>query len=343
MILNIKKGILFAAMILITVISLNAQTILTIEGKDFTNSDTAAWLGVDIPRSVPTKLTFKNNSITSKNGFGYLLQAGDEAPVPANNNLDGSTIIGNKFKWIGEDNLKIITHGLFTGYNENVTVMYNYLDKVPYGIIFKSGTDNGVNMTFTSGGCAYNICRNGKFAGRVKGINGIRFYNNTFYSGDGKGWYLLLITSNRDRAVPAPSTGTRIFNNIFYSTTQIPMIKIDSACLSDFECDNNIYWCTAGEPIFVIEGKTFTFSQWRALGYDKHSVVMDPQFMDFVNFIPEKPLSYGKDLGPEWKAGLSTNVQWKTGMSPSLTNQYGPWQVGAILHGKKIRNKMVKK
>ena len=35
-----------------------------------------------------------------------------------------------------------------------------------------------------------------KFAGRVKGINGIKFYNNTFYSGDGTGWYLLLITAN---------------------------------------------------------------------------------------------------------------------------------------------------
>ena len=121
-----------------------------------------------------------------------MLQAGDESPLPENNNLDGEVITGNKLIWNGQYSSSIITHGLFAGYNINSTVKYNYLQNVPYGIIFKSGTNTGVNMTFTSGGCAYNIWKNGKFAGRVKGINGVKFYNNTFYSGDGKGWYLVI-------------------------------------------------------------------------------------------------------------------------------------------------------
>ena len=235
----------------------SAGKILTIEGTAIVNTKTGKWSGVDIPRNSPTVFTYRNNSITSENSEGYLLQAGDESPGSENNNLDGEIITGNKFIWKGPADPAIITHGLFAGYNINSVVKYNYLENVPYGILFKSGTDEGVNMTFTSGGCAYNIWKNGKFGGRVKGINGIKFYNNTFYSGDGKGWYILLITGNMDRDVPSPSLGTKIFNNIFYSTIQIPMIKIESGCLADFECDYNVYWCTAGEPVFNMTEKRF--------------------------------------------------------------------------------------
>ena len=54
------------AFLLLTGLSANSQTILTIEGQTYTNSDDT-WLGVNIPRSVPTALTFKNNSISSVN------------------------------------------------------------------------------------------------------------------------------------------------------------------------------------------------------------------------------------------------------------------------------------
>ena len=54
------------AFLLLTGLSVNSQTILTIEGQTYTNSD-ETWSGVNIPRSVPTTLTFKNNSISSIN------------------------------------------------------------------------------------------------------------------------------------------------------------------------------------------------------------------------------------------------------------------------------------
>ena len=73
-----------------------AQTTLTIEEQTYINSD-GSWAGVNIPRSVPTKLTFRNNSITSINTSGYMLQAGDEEPAATNNNLEGAIITGNKF------------------------------------------------------------------------------------------------------------------------------------------------------------------------------------------------------------------------------------------------------
>ncbi len=308
------------------------QTVLTIEGTRVNNTLSGNWSGVNIPRDVQTQFTYRNNSITSINTYGYLLQAGDESPGSTNNKLDGEVIIGNKFVWNGTNSPSVITHGLFVGYNINSVVKYNYLDKVPYGIIFKSGTDLGYNMTFTSGGCAYNICRNGKFSGRVKGINGVKFYNNTFYSGDGSGWYLLLITENMDRLVPAPSVGTKVFNNIFYSTTQIPMIRIESGSLKNFECDYNIYWCTVGEPKFNIDGTTVSWAQWRARGYDAHSRIMNPNFINTIDFVPAARLDFGTNLGTEWQTGLSTSATWVPGSSPSTTAQNGTWQVGARIY-----------
>ncbi len=305
---------------------------LTISGQITTSNVTGFWNGVNIPRAVPTKFTYQNNSITSVNSSGYLLQAGDEGSLPSNNNLDNELITGNKFIWNGIPDQAIITHGIFVGYNINSIVRYNYLQNVPYGIIFKSGTDAGVNMTFTSGGCAYNICRNGKFAGRVKGINGVKFYNNTFYSGDGKGWYLLLVTGNSDRTIPSPSVGTKIFNNIFYSTTQIPMIEIESGCLKDFESDYNVYWCSAGEPLFNIDGVNLTWAQWKARGYDAHSIIIDPDFKDTIHLVPATRLDYGKNLGADWQTGLSVSATWTPALPPATADQNGSWQAGAYVY-----------
>jgi uncharacterized protein YjdB len=326
-----KRNLIILFLVLNTVLSF-AQTVLTIEGTTTNSTVTGNWAGVNIPRNVPTQFTYRNNSITSVNTQGYLLQAGDESPGNTNNKLDGEVITGNKLVWNGANSPSVITHGLFAGYMINSIIKYNYLDKVPYGIIFKSGTDDGINMTFTSGGCAYNICKNGKFSGRVKGINGVKFINNTFYSGDGGGWYLMLITENMDRDIPAPSIGTKVFNNIFYSTIQIPMIKIESGCLSNFECDYNIYWCSAGEPRFNIDGETITWDEWRAMGYDEHSRILNPNFLNTIDFVPSSRLDYGKNMGSEWQTGLSTTATWVPGSAPSTMNQNGTWQVGARIY-----------
>ena len=311
---------------------LSAQVTLIRQGILINNTATGFWNGDVIAKSVPTLLTYRNNSITSVNSAGYMLMAGDEGPGTNNNNLDGAIITGNKFSWNGENSASIITHGVFTGYNKNLTVRYNYVKDVPYGLLFKSGTDAGVNMTFTSGGCAYNICKNGKFAVRMKGMNGVKVYNNTFYSGDNSAWCLLLITSNADRPIPAPSTGTEVFNNIFYTTSLMPMISIESGSLANFKCDYNVYWCDVREPIFAIDGINITWAQWQARGYDTHSKVINPNFINTIDFVPSTRLDYGTNLGAEWQAGLSTTAQWVVGAAPANTNQNGSWQVGARIY-----------
>jgi hypothetical protein len=310
---------------------LSAQVIFRKEGIVVNNSITGNWEGVNIPRSVQTTFYFLNNSVTSVNSAGYLLQAGDEGPLSTNNNLDGALIAGNKFTWNGTDPSSI-THGVFTGYNVNYTIRYNYLDRTPYGILFKSGNDNGTNLTYNSAyGASYNIIKNALLSLRMKGINGIRVYNNTFYCSFKSG-SVILIDANHDRAIPAPATGAKIKNNIFYTVNQMYNISIESGCLKDFESDYNIFYCESGTPVFAINGVKKTFAQWQALGYDLHSVVINPDFINTTGFVPKKRLDYGTNLGTGWETGLSTTATWITGTAPATTIQNGKWQAGAIIY-----------
>jgi Secretion system C-terminal sorting domain len=302
---------------------------LTIGGTFVNNVESGTWAGVNIPRSEPTTFTYRNNSVASINSAGYMLQAGDEAGNSQNNNLDGMNITGNIFTWNGTD-FSSITHAVFTGYNINSIIRYNYLDKTPHGILFKSGSDDGLNMTYTSGGAAYNILKNARLSLRIKGMNGIHVFNNTFYNDQGTDWTMSIIEidANHDRSVPAPSLGTRIFNNIFYTKYQIPNIRIESWCLNDFESDYNVFYCETGTPVFAIDDVLKTFTEWQAMGYDAHSVIVNPDFVNTTGFVPVSRLDYGRDLGMEWQTGLSTNATWSSHY-PATTAQNGIWQSGA--------------
>jgi len=305
------------------------QEVLVIKEREFIDTETGDSQGVNIPRSTRTHFQFLNNSVTAVNSFGYLLQAGDENPASSNNNLDGEIIAGNRFVWNGTDETSM-THALFTGYNLDVVVKYNYLLNTPNGIQRKSD-----GMTDQKGVIAYNILKNPKLGIAIKGINGIRIYNNTFYSEKttAQTWRGLIdIYNNTDNGLNAPSKGTRIFNNIFYTRNHIYNINIhDEDCLEGFECDYNVYWCEAGAPLFQVGGKTKTFAMWQAMGYDQHSVVLNPNFLDLVSFVPAVRLDNGLDLGDGMKEGLAVDAVWNRSV-PKTALQNGVWQAGAVIY-----------
>ncbi|NLA49084.1 MAG: T9SS type A sorting domain-containing protein, partial [Bacteroidales bacterium] len=168
------------------------------------------------------------------------------------------------------------------------------------------------------------------------GMNGVRIYNNTFYSS--------LTTAETNRALidiyenpsttPAGSaTGTKIFNNIFYTKNKIRNISISNACIPGFESDYNIFYCESGTPVFSVNGSQKTFAEWQALGYDTHSIVINPDFKDFTYFVPKKRLDHGKSLGNEFQSGLSPDAKWGTS-DPAISAQNGTWQVGAFIYPK---------
>ena len=314
---------------LIASVAMTAQNTLTIEGKIYTNSDNS-WMGVSIPRSVPTKFTFKNNSITSSNTFGYMLQAGDEEPGSTNNNLEGAVITGNKFVWKGSD-MKSITHGLFTGHIQNAVIRSNYLDHVPMGIIRKSGN----NMSDNGGAVAYNIVKSGAVGINIKGMSNVRIYNNTLYTDrtTTETWRgLIYVYTHTDIKPNSVSNGTKIYNNIFYTKYQTYCIQIDDAeSAKGLESDYNVFYSESGTPMFSYCGVRKTFSEWQALGYDQHSVVINPNFKDLINFVPAARLDYGKDLGSEFSEGLAINAKWGT-TDPETAKQNGKWQAGAVIY-----------
>ena len=298
------------------------------EGITVNNSQEGIWEGVNISRYTSIALIYRNNSITSMNRGGYMLQAGDEQPGFKNNNLDNEIITGNQLIWNGKDPASL-THGIFTGYNLNVIIKYNHLTNVPMSIIRKS---NG--MTNTSGGIAYNVVVDPKVAVVVKGMNGVNIFNNTFYSTKtpSQTWHGLVdIYTNTDQNLKASSKEVKVFNNIFYTKHQVLNIYIyDSACLSGFESDYNIFWCEDGEPLFKIDKTIKTFKEWQALGYDKHSVLRNPNFINFATLVPDSMLNFGTNLGFQWQAGLSVDAIWGN-TNPDTTNQNGKWQVGAYV------------
>lgn len=323
------RNTLIIILLLVFTVSLYSQEVLIIREQEFIDTETGSSQGVNVPRSTRTLFQFLNNTITAVNSYGYLLQAGDENPVATNNNLDGEIISGNKFVWNGTDQTSM-THALFTGYNLDVIIRYNYLLNTPNGIQRKSD-----GMTDQNGVIAYNILKNPKLGVAVKGINGIRIFNNTFYSDktSDQTWRGLVdIYNNTDNGLNAPSKGTKVFNNIFYTRNHIYNINIhDTECLEGFECDYNVYWCEAGDPIFQVDGKTKTFAMWQAMGYDLHSVVINPNFIDLESFVPQARLDYGINLGDAFRIGLATNAIWNR-TSPKTAAQNGNWQAGAIIY-----------
>jgi len=320
-------------------VSLLAQVNLSYIGQTFIDTTCTNVNGISIPRTDLATFVFKNNYVEACNTGGYMLQAGVESNTYPQyvNTLPNSEIIGNKFVWTGDQNANTITHGIFTGYEANARIMYNYLDYVPMGIIRKS---NG--MTDSTGVVAYNIIRNPPAVGVVvKGMNGVRIYNNTFYSEDStytspgigtwRGLIDVYMNTDASAGVIGTATHTKIKNNIFYTRHQIRNINVmDEECLEGFECDYNIYWCEDGDPIFALEGQHYTFTEWQALGYDTHSMIMNPHFKDFINFVPEFRLQWGTPT--EFDMGIAMSDYWKAGFDMQLVKQRGYWQQGARIY-----------
>lgn len=320
------------------------MAVINIENQRFVFDDSGVgypdgWHGYYINQTEKNDLTFRNNYMSSNNENGYMLEAGDELPTVTNNRLDDSVIEHNYFKWNGTLNSSIITHGIFTGFQLGVKVRYNYCDNVPMAIIRKS---NG--MVDTSGGVvAYNVVRNPKPGIVVKGMNNVQIYNNTFYSNLSSSVGVrpfVEIYENTDITPTGSATNTKVKNNIFYAVDSgIRFVSLANNCDSGFECDYNIYWCensTNNEPTFTYHGSRYTWTQWRALGFDTHSRILNPKFVDTTTLIPAFRLDYGINLGlgTLMSHGLDFETEWTTATTvgnPKTCIQDSNWQVGAYV------------
>ena len=327
-----KRLLIF--ILLIIPLSVQAQVVLNLTGQNITSTYTTTHNAV-------TTFTCTNNNFTMNNTSGYMLCSGDETAQTGNNYLDGQVITGNKFMWTGTvagDNGPA-THACFTGYNKNCVIKYNYQDNAPSGFQMKAA-----GMANTSGGVAYDVMNDiGLTAIPVKGMKNVNIYNCTFRSlqvmyqsptvGVWRG--LIDIYANTDEGQDpnvSNSSGCTIRNCIFYTQNQIYNIAVhDAQSASGFSSDYNVFYCATGEPIFNYLETEYTFTQWKALGFDQHSAVVNPNFASTTTLIPTARLDYGANLGTTWQTGLATTATWTTGSAPATAVQNGNWQVGAYV------------
>ncbi len=335
--ISVSQILLIFSFLLVT--HVDAQVVLIIEGVDAVLTTRA---GYNIPRSERTDLTFRNNNLLSVSSSGFVCQAGDDNLMGTAHNLDGAKIHGNKLLWDSDGTI----HGLMVGYNVNYDIKYNYIDSCQYGIVHEGGYNDGESMVNTSGGICYNIFKDCRYSIVEKGFDGTRIYNNTFFNSK-EGLYILSVKSSDTgglTTIPV-SKNIKVKNNIFYTVNaNIHAIRLGSPGddtpsemdTEGFESDYNVFYCENRpnhEPIFQYNGQTLSWTEWRALGYDQHSVVVNPDFIDTESFIPCGRLNYGTVLGSAYEYGLSTSATWNAGSYTETVRQHGSWQVGAVLYG----------
>ena len=312
------------------------QVILNMEDSAYVNSS-STWGGVSVSDSKPNRLKFSRNSITSANTKGYMLRSGrDNYYENYAHNLDNSIISGNKFDWKGPLS-KGLTHGIMAGYNINYSIKHNLILGPYYGIVHEGGYDEGLPMTNTMEGIYYNIFSNTTTAIMTAGFENVYIYNNIFYRTLSRFTHgIIRVSTSNGTEAEAPAKNVKIKNNIFYVKSRTyPVIELHKQALEGFECDYNIYYCEEGisnEPVFDIGDKIISWDDWRALGYDEHSMIINPCFTDTVSLVPGKRLDYGFNTGPDYVTGLSASAKWVVGSYPKTKIQDNKWQVGAYIH-----------
>ncbi len=277
----------------------------------------------------PKTVKLYNNIFEFTQLDNYTIKIGEETTGPTNNFYDNAEIIGNKLTGIGNIPVTGSTHGFFVSFSRNSIIKYNSVNNSIYGIINKSQyLDN------SNGVIAYNLIKNSKYGVICKGIAGTNIYNNTFYSDNKKGSVFIAAYKHDDGG--NGSTGTIIKNNIFYADGDINMIGIDDeASKVGFVSDYNVFYVTPGSPSLhfrVWMGSSIqflSFAQWQALGYDTHSVVINPG-LDPITLIPANAVQHAVNLGSAYSTGIDPSNTWNRNATVTKT-QGATWQNGAFV------------
>lgn len=185
---------------------------------------------------------------------------------------------------------------------------------------------NDIAASSAQNGCFYNISY---LSGILsKGLSNFKIYGNTVINSNRNGIMLM-------SAVDGSRISTNIVkNNIVVDYTGVGhLVAIENELTSARHIiDYNVYYSTREKP-FLVDNVEYTFAEWQALGYDAHSVFVDPQ-ISYAQPWPTSPITIGENLGTDYNTGLDITTNWGSATTvPSVvTKQQGAnWQVGAYV------------
>ncbi len=205
---------------------------------------------------------FKDNNIRSINTPAFQM-TGDENIIIGNNiydAVDGAICVqGNNFTIKNN-----VIHDIHAAGRENPG----------WGICLDSATRNATienNIVIRAGVCLYLREEN----------KDISIENNVFVNGD---LSLIKLSNPKDQN----HENIKISRNIFYyKKTDVDLFYISGDRSVPEISDNNIFWNPAGciwlNPVIWGIRQASYFKEWQVLGFDTHSIVKDPLFIDIEN------------------------------------------------------------
>ncbi len=238
--------------------------------------------------------TFLNNHITTLNAFIPDQADGIYAQRNSNDVYDGNNIVNyNKTEDMHADCIQLYLEN-------NAVVKNNYLEQNNN----KLGNAQGLYCTIPYGTHIYfnNIiyCPNTNaqllgFLNLDKGTGTLRAFNNTLVGGK-------MNVFRTDDHSPV------IKNNIFVTTGNYSMFRIDSPLDQSADINFNLYSSKKNKPINYMEYE-YTFSDWQNMGHDKNSLNTDPKLKkDFTLNQSSPAISKGSDISAFVKSAKITNI-----------------------------------
>jgi hypothetical protein len=288
--------------------------------------------------------SISNNLISNKISDNAFIQLGTENPSDISfGKLNGSTVSNNKLLGpfhYGND--PAMQHGVFI-YSQNVELKYHYIDGTFLGHVIKSA---GVSYPSV---IHHEIVVNTSNPFLAKGAPDVEWYNNTAIWTETTYSTIGLVLMEDPIYSGSYSTGCKFKNNIICDyRTAINTIFIQATTndLVDAEIDYNIYYKTNTDTEFAqIDGTALTWTQWQALGFDTHSILLDDTqannlFTDYVNGdyslkVGSTAIGTGLTLDSAYDDGLDSSTVWGTDTQlPSIVTkqQSAAWDIGAYIY-----------
>jgi len=312
----------------------------TVSGNKITKAFPAAGTNfivlIAVTKDKARTINFINNIVkaTAGNSSSMVVIGTDVADGNDGNNTVAVVVKENKIigRWdeVSED----FNHALLVGYQKDADVKYNLFDHSGV-IVMEGGLGTIIN---TTNGFHHNLIVDHSKGIVAGGWDNLFIVNNTIISKHLPPQAAITVTESNNGA---DTNDCNIKNNIVVCSASGTFTAIELAHSVDEVIDYNIYYA-AGTLQFKRGLTSYNFAQWKALGYDTHSVVLTTEqfnglFTDFANgdyalAAGSAAEGTGNNLGDSYNVKLSPLTNWGTDIElPTVVTelQGENWNIGA--------------